>query len=116
MESTRWTNINFLLDKWYNNGRLADLMGVPDNHVIDTSLKVAHFISPSKEWDTIKLQGMVPCLQVILATPISFNPIPDTICWDLREVEIFPQNQQHGLPMDWIFEHLRYGNSTGYES
>ena len=79
------TNINFWLDNWCHNHCLADLTSVPDISSLDTSPKVSHFILPSKAWDILRLQQLVShtSLQVILAIPIPYNPIPDSIYWGL---------------------------------
>jgi len=76
------TNINFWLDSWCDNCCLVELMKVPDMSSIDNSLKVSKFILSSKEWDIAKLQGLFNhlCFQMILATPLPTNPIPDSIC------------------------------------
>ena len=46
---------------------------------------VSHFITDAKEWDIMKLKELVDDvnLQLILATPIPCNPIPDSVCWGL---------------------------------
>jgi len=79
------TNIKFWSDSWCDNRSLADLMSITDDAHIDLYLTVAQFIPPSKECDLVKLQGLVmnSCIQVILATPIPSNSIPDSICWGL---------------------------------
>jgi len=79
------TNIKFWSDSWYNNRSLTDLMGIDDDAHLDLSLTVVHFILPNKEWDIVKLQGLVThyCIQAILATPTPSNSILDSICWGL---------------------------------
>jgi len=56
-----------------------------DLSLIDTSLRVSHFITVSKEWDTARLSLLVGSVhsQLILATPIPNNSIPDSVCWGL---------------------------------
>ena len=52
-------NINFWLDHWCTNVRLASLHNITDFSLIDTSLKVSHFISLAKEWDIAKLVPLI---------------------------------------------------------
>jgi len=90
LKRIRWkvgsgTNINFWLDNCCANDSLASMLGITDFALIDTSLIVSHFITNDHEWDVPKLKGLVsePFLQLILATPIPYNDITDSICWDL---------------------------------
>jgi len=64
---------------------LANMLEIRNVSLIDTSLLVSHFISPTKEWDLPKLRQHVDddLLKLILATPIPFSPIPDSVCWGL---------------------------------
>ena len=81
----RGTNINFWLDNWCANDSLVSMLGIRDSSLIDTSLMVSQFITSAHEWDVTKLKSLVsdPLLQLILATPIPYNDIPDSICWGL---------------------------------
>ena len=76
-------NINFWLDNWCANNSLANLLQVTDHSLIDTSLKVSHFIGATKEWGITKLNSVVDPVHLprILAIPLPTNPIPDSICW-----------------------------------
>ena len=78
-------NINFWLDNWCANDSLANLLQVTDHSLIDTFLKISHFISITKEWDIVKLNSVVDLvhLQLIIATPLPTNPFPDSVCWGL---------------------------------
>jgi len=93
-------------------------MGVSDNSSIDTSLRVAQFISPDEEWDMAKLLAPVTpqCLQAILATPIPANQIPDSICWVLSGSGEFSTKTAtwaaHGLDL----QQSNPRNLTGSES
>jgi len=79
------TKIHFCLDNWFANDNLATLLAIPNVFQIDTSFMVSQFISPAKEWDTLKLKELVDDvhLQLILATPIPPSSIPDSVCWGL---------------------------------
>ena len=80
-------------------------MSIPDISSLDTCLKVSHFILPSKAWDIVSLQQLVihTCLQAMLATPIPYNPIPDSICWGLSRSGDFSTKSAtwvaHGLDL-----------------
>ena len=78
-------NINFQLDNWCANDSFANLLNIMDLSLIDTSLKVSHFIMATNEWDTAQLRLLVDPihLQWILATPIPATSIPDSVCWGL---------------------------------
>ena len=96
-------NINFWLDNWCVDDSLANLLQVTDHSVIDTSLKVSHFISPTKEWDIVKLKSMVDPvhLSLILATPLPTNPFPNSICWGLSSNGNFTTKTRN-LGRTWI--------------
>ena len=53
------TNIKFWSDSWCDNRSLAYLISITDDAHIDVSLTYAQFIHPSKEWDLVKLQGLI---------------------------------------------------------
>ena len=74
-------NINFWLDN--ENDSLVSMLGIRDSSLINTSLMVSFFITSAHKWDVTKLKSLVsdPLLQLILATPIPYNDIPDSICW-----------------------------------
>jgi len=107
------TNIKFWSDSWCNNRSLADRMRIADDAHLDLSLTVAHFILPTKEWDIVKLKGLVTnsYIQAILATQIPSNSIPDSICWGLSRSGEFTTKSTtwpaHGLelrqPQSWKF-------------
>jgi len=84
-------SINFWLDSWCANESLAKMLYVTYAALIDTSLKVSHFITCNNEWNVAKLQPLVgrAQLQLILTILISFNPIPDLICWGLSQWQIY---------------------------
>jgi len=75
-------SMNFWLDSWYANESLAKMLNITDAALIDTSLKVSHFTTCNNEWNVSKVQPLVGIaqLQLILAIPIPFNPIPDSLC------------------------------------
>ena len=76
------TNLNFWLDNWCVNDSLANLLNITNSSLIDTSLKVSHFITGNKDWDVARLQALVDPvqLQLIITIRISFNLIPDSVC------------------------------------
>ena len=89
-KSVQWkvwdgTKIHFWEDNWCANDNLVNMLEIRDASLIDTSLLVSHFISPTKEWDLPKLRQHVDddLLQLILATPIPCSPIPNSVCWGL---------------------------------
>jgi len=61
------------------------MLNITDTVSIDKSLKVSHFITGNYEWNVAKLQSLVGTsqLQLILAIPVPFNPIPNSVCWGL---------------------------------
>jgi len=76
------TRIHFWLDNWCADDNFVSLVAIFDTSQLDTSLMVSHFITDAKEWDIMKLKELVDDvhLQLILATPIPSNPIPDSVC------------------------------------
>ena len=71
--------------------------------LIPPSLKVSQFITESKEWDIARLSLLVDSihLQLILATPIPANSIPDSVCWGLSGNGQFSSNTTTWRPMGW---------------
>jgi len=57
-------SINFWLDNYYANDSLANMLNITNNSLIDTSLKVSHFITGNKEWDVARLQPLVDLVQL----------------------------------------------------
>ena len=74
------------------------MLNIADTALIDTSLKVLHFITGNNEQNVAKLQPLVGTgqLQLILTIPIPFNSIPDSICWGLSGNGEFSKNQPLG--------------------
>ena len=109
-------NINFWLDNWCANNSLANLLQVTDHSLIDTSLKVSHFIGATKEWDIAKLNSVVDPVHLprILAIPLPTNPIPDSICWVCQVMAIFLQRRQLGLHMALTLFISQCGSTIGY--
>ena len=79
------------MDNWCAQDNLVNMLHRQDVSLLDTSLLVSHFISPTKEWDLSKLRQVVDedILKLILATPIPFNPILDSVCWGLSGNGLF---------------------------
>ena len=79
------TCIRFWTDNWCANDSLLSLLAIDDTSHLDLSLLVSHFITSTKEWDVFKLKQFVDnaTLQLILATPLAINSVPDSICWGL---------------------------------
>jgi len=77
-----------------------------------TSLKVSHFINSAQEWDATKLQNLVSdsILQLILATPIPSNAVPDSIWWGLSGNGNFSTKTA-----TWIAHGLNLTNSPSWE-
>ena len=87
-KGVRWkvgdgTKIHFWVDNWCTNDNLANMLEIRDVSLIDTSLMVSHFISPTKDWNLPKLRQYMDndLLKLILATPIPSSSIPDSVCW-----------------------------------
>jgi len=61
------------------------MLYITNHSLTDTSLKVSDFIKDNKEWNIDTLQPLLDqvCLQLILAVPIPFNPISESVCWGL---------------------------------
>ena len=90
LKGVRWKvgngrSINLWLDNWCTNDSLVNMLHITDLSCINTSLQVSHFISPSQEWDIVKLNSIIGLdqLQLILGTPLPSHPLPNSVCWGL---------------------------------
>jgi len=119
MESGRYhknvedtTRIHFWLDNWCVNVNLVTLLNISDISQIDTSLMVSHFVTDAKEWDVMKLKELLDDihLQLILATPIPFNPMSDSVCWGLSGNRDFSTKTEI-----WAAHGLNIKNSPSWE-
>jgi len=88
------------------------MLGTRDPSLIDTTLKVSHFITSARKWDVTKLKSLVsdPLLQLILATPIPYNDIPNFICWGLSVNCNFSTKSA-----TWLAPELNLTNSPSWE-
>jgi len=98
-----WELQQYWLDNWCANNGLANMLNLSHHSLIDTSLKVSQFITACGEWDTTNLSRLVDRdrWQLILATPLPHNPIPDYVCWGLSGNDDFSAKSAtwgvHGL-------------------
>ena len=108
--------IRFWIDNWCAQDNLANMLHSQDVSILDTSLLVSHFISPTKEWDLAKLRQYVDedILKLILATPIPFNPIPDSVCWGLSGNGLFSTKSATWAAHFFIWLILLHGRFAGF--
>jgi len=76
-------SINFWTDNWCAEDNLVSLLNKDPSSVPDIDIKVSAFISPDRQWDSVKLNQYVPSevIQMIQGIPLPTTNVADSFCW-----------------------------------
>jgi len=74
--------INFWTDNWCAEEPLASTLNVDPVNLPEVDIKVSEFITPEKQWDTVKLRNCLPndLIQRILSIPLPYTEVADSFC------------------------------------
>ena len=72
---------------WCLDVSLASKIGSDLSSITDVNLKVCDFITLDKQWDSVKLNHVLPpdLVQSVRETPIPITEVPDSFCWGLTD-------------------------------
>jgi len=78
-------SIHFWTDVWCSAESLASKVGSELSLLPDVDIKVCEFITADKQWDSVKLNQVLPSelVQAVQGIPIPSTEVSDSFCWGL---------------------------------
>ena len=78
-------SIHFWTDVWCSQESLASQVGANLSALTDVDIKVCEFITADKQWDSVRLNQVLPpnLVPVVQGIPIPSADVPDSFCWGL---------------------------------